>query len=246
MIRDPVSSRWPDRPVQIDGRATEWSDNPVLQEEGFSFRAMNDASNLYLLIGGETREEEMVLSGKYRQDVTLWFVKPDETSRTWGINLDFNHIHPPETSTDTAHPTPVTLSSIGVVPEWVNAQGLVLSTASLPAGLELQDNLFHQNGQPSLYEIKIPLGLIEHQAHSILLDFVTSQVNPDVIKRLQSDAAGQRSNVNGDGDASGGDAGGGRHHKGGGSKGGSHSPSIEAPNPVDLHLEISLTQELKR
>ena len=244
VLRDPINSRWTDQPVEIDGRATEWSDNPVLQEEGFSFRAMNDASTLYLLIAGETRDEEMVLSGKYRQEITFWFVKPDESSRSVGLNLNFSHLHPPASSTDTIHRPSITLASIGVVPEWTNAEGQALSSATLPSGMELQANLFHQNGEKSLYEIKIPLNLLERQGNSVLVDFVTSQVSPDVAAHLQSGRSEQRSS-DGGGESSEGGGGGGHHHRGGGSKGGGRSASVEVPNPVDLHLVIALTPESK-
>jgi len=32
--RDKVESLWPEKPVEIDGRATEWSEMPVLEVEG--------------------------------------------------------------------------------------------------------------------------------------------------------------------------------------------------------------------
>ena len=257
LLRDPVESLWSDKAVQVDGRATEWPEKPALEEEGLGFRAMNDSATLYLLIRGETSDGRMVLSGRYRQDVTLWFVKPDGTSRAWGINLDFSHAHRPA-ETPAAAPPPVTaaaagdtnekiitLSAMGVVSELVIPVGLELSTATLPSGIALQANLSRQNGQQPLYEIGIPLKMIEHQSDSILMDFVTSSVSPDVMAQLQSGRSGQRSS-DGGGDSTGGSGGGGgRHHRGGGSQGGG-SPLIATPSPVDLHLEITLTQESTR
>ena len=75
----------PEKAVQVDGRATEWSQWPVVETGGLSVRAMNDSSNLYLLIRGANDDGRILLSGNYRQNVTIWFLKPDHKTRAWGI-----------------------------------------------------------------------------------------------------------------------------------------------------------------
>lgn len=223
--------------MQIDGHAAEWPQTPALEEEGLSFQAMNDASNLYLLIRGTGGDGRTALTGRFRQNVTLWFVKPDGITRAWGLNLNFSHAHSPEEFPGAAHgdagETPVSLSSMGVVPELVIPQGLQLSTATLPSEIQLQADLPHKNDRQPLCEIGIPLKMIEHQGTSIYADFVTSQVTSDAIRQSQSGQSG-----------SGEGGGGGHHHHGGGSQGGG-SRSIEPPNPLDLHLEIALAEKPK-
>ena len=98
-----VQSRLPDGPVQIDGRATEWALMPVLETHGLSFRAMNDASNLYLLIRGTDSDGRILLSGQYRQNVTLWFLNPSGKTKTWGILFDFLHASVPDSGPGRTH-----------------------------------------------------------------------------------------------------------------------------------------------
>ena len=215
----------------------------MLEEMGISFRAMNDASNLYLLVRGTNSDGRVLMSGKFRQNVTFWFLSADQKSRVWGINLDFSRAHSPEAG------APPTLAAYGIAPEKVVPQGLEVSTATFPSDLEFQADLSSQLGRQPIYEIRIPLALIEPQSKSIYMDFVTSEVSPDVKAELQSAGAGQRSSEGGSGGGSssggGGMRGGSRRHRGGGAQGGSGSKAIEAPKPLDLHLTIGLAKEPK-
>ena len=248
--RDAVPSRWPDKPIQIDGLATEWSDMPVLEEAGISFRAMNDATNLYLLVRGTSSDGRVLLSGKYRQNVTLWFLKPDRKLRAWGINLDFSRAHPP------APDAPATLAALGIEPERVMPQGLEVSTATFPEGFAFEADLSSQRGRQPIYEIRIPLSMVEQKGKSVFLDVVTSEVSPEVKAELQagqSEPHGGESHGTSSGSPPGGPSGqgggmgGGRHHRGmGGSEGGGNaSRSVELPKPLNLHLTIALTKEPK-
>ena len=246
--RDKVSCLWPDKPVQIDGRAVEWSETPVLEESGLAFRAMNDVSNLYLLIRGANSDGRVILSGRYRQNVTLWFLKPDHKTKAWGINLDFGLAHPSETPT---------LAAFGIAPERVLPQGLEVSTAALPSDLEFAADLSSRNGRQPIYEIRIPLAMLEHSGSSIYMDFATSEIGPDVKAELQNgkgeQSSGEANHQGGSERSSGsggsGGAGGGRHKRGGmgGSQGGAgaSSRSIDLPKPLALHLTIGLTREPK-
>ncbi len=150
-----VSSLWPSGPVQIDGRATEWAEFPVQEVSGMGFRAMNDESNLYLLIRGTTSDGRNLLAGKFQQNVTLWFLKPDHKTNAWGINLDFSRAQEP------APDAPPTLASFGMEPERVFPQGLEVSTATFPEGFEFQADLSSQLGRQPIYEMRIPLEMIE-------------------------------------------------------------------------------------
>ena len=100
------------------------------------------------------------MSGRYRQNVTLWFLKPDKKSRAWGINLDFGRAH----ATDSNNAEPPTLASVGIAPEEVLPQGLEVSTAALPSEMEFAADLSSQNGRQPIYEIRIPLALCSNAA----------------------------------------------------------------------------------
>ena len=254
---DKVECLWPEKPVVIDGRATEWSDMPVVETAGIAFRAMNDASNLYVLIRGANSDGRVVLSGRYRQNVTLWFLKPDHKSKSWGINLDFGRAHSPERGEDRGQEhiaeTP-TLATFGVMPEKVLAEGLEVSTATLPSEMEFASDLSTQNGRQPVYEIRIPLQLVERSGKSIYVDFVTSEISPDVKSELQAgrgnpsggegSEGGHQGGAGGSPSGGSGGSGGGRHKRGGagGSQGGA-GKSVTLPKPLAIHLTIALTKE---
>jgi hypothetical protein len=238
---DSVESLWPEKPVQIDGRATEWSEMPVVEDGGLSFRAMNDASNLYLLICGTNSDGRVILAGKYRQNVTLWFLKPDHKTHSWGINIDFSRAHPADPQ---AAPT---LDAFGVTPEIVMPQGLEVSTAPFSTDMELQADLSSQRGRQPVYEIRIPLSLLkEIKSRRLDLAFTTAEVSPDVKTELQSrpeePPAGNKSqsgNQNGSPPRSGGRHG---HGMGGGGAGGNSSHAVEIPKPLNIHLTVKLVK----
>ena len=187
-LRDKVDSLWPDKPIVIDGRATEWSEFPVVEVGGLSFRARNDSSNLYLLIRGANDDGRILLSGNYRQNVGLWFLKPDEKTKAWGITLDFGRAHAPEPAMDGSpdHPRDmVTLSDMGIAPEMVMPQGLEVSTAAFPTDFAFQADLSSARGRQPIYEIQIPLSMIEHKGRTIFFDVVSSEVSPEAKAELQ-------------------------------------------------------------
>jgi hypothetical protein len=247
-----LRSTWPEKPVQIDGRANEWSLMPVIEEEGLSFRAMNDASNLYLLVRGTADEGRTLLSGKYRQNVTFWFLKPDGKSRDWGINLDFSQAHPPAPPANQGAPAPVetapSFAALGVTPEKVLPQGLEVSTATLPLGIEMQADLSSKYGRQPVYEMRIPLAMIERKGTSIFLNFTSSEVNPEVKAELQARQAEERAAEKSRSEGGAPEAGGhGGHH--GRMRAESESsestphPSVEIPKPLTIPLTIHLAQK---
>ena len=241
--RDTVSSLWPDKPVQIDGRAVEWSDMPVVEDSGMSFRAMNDASYLYLLIRGTTADGRVLLAGNYRQNMTFWILKPDHKSNAWGINLDFGRAHAP------APDMPPTLVSYGIEPERVLPEGLEVSTGTFPQDFEFQADLSSQRGRQPIYEVRIPLSMIDYKNRTIYIDVVSSEISPEVKAELQStkpeEHASEKPPEGGGQSPAGG--GGGRHHRGGGGShgGSSAASSVGMPKPVHLHLTIELKKEPK-
>ena len=209
--RDKVESLWPEKPVEIDGRATEWSELPVVEVEGLSFRAMNDASNLYLLIRGANPDGRSLLGGNYRQNVTLWILKPDHKSKAWGINLDFSHAHAPEPDMEGGRMHEremINLSDMGITPEMVLQQGLEVSTTTFPGEFVFQADLSSHHGRQPVYEIRIPLTMVEHKGRTIYFDVVSSDISPEVKAELQGRHSSGESKGSGGGESGG--SGGGR------------------------------------
>ena|GEM_PF-1128159 len=249
--RDKVESLWPEKPVVIDGRATEWTLMPVLEDEGLGFRAMNDASNLYILIRGTANNGRVQLSGRYRQNVTLWFLKADHKTKDWGIMLDFTGAKPLSSVQDWQSLDTIPLSAFGITPEMILPQGLEISTAALPADIEFQADLSSQHSRQPVYEMCIPLQRLQRNGKSIYVDFVTTEVSPEVRAEVQSIATETHGGGNGSvgNQGAGGSPGGhgGRHRGGGmgGQNGGQGTSSVELPKPLDLHLTIRLAKDIK-
>ncbi len=249
-LRDKVDSLWPDKPIVIDGRATEWSEFPVVEVGGLSFRARNDSSCLYLLIRGANDDGRILLSGNYRQNVAIWFLKPDHATKAWGITLDFGRAHAPEPAMDGSpdHPRDmVMLSDMGIAPEMVMPQGLEVSTAAFPAEFSFQADLSSARGRQPIYEIQIPLSMIEHKGRTIYFDVVSSEVSAEAKAELQRQASDHTVGENKSGasspSASPSGGHGGHHHGMGGGGGGSSAKAIDVPKPLALHLTTTLAKE---
>jgi hypothetical protein len=251
--RDKINSLWPEKPIQIDGRATEWSESPVVEVGGLSFRAMNDASNLYLLIRGANDEGRILLSGNYRQNVAIWFLKADHKTRVWGINLDFSRAHAPEPEMEGGRRHPrelVALSDMGMAPEMVMPEGLEVSTSTFPAEFAFQADLSSERGRQPIYEIRIPLAMIEYKGRSIAFDIVSSEISPQVKAELQERRSGEHAGGENKGEGRGGSPGGGRgggmgrHGRGMGGPGGGRggAAAVELPKPLHLQLVVSLAK----
>jgi len=230
--RDKIASLWPSSPVVIDGRAMEWSDMPLLDEDGVGFRAMNDSTNLYLLIGGTANDGRLLLSGKSGQNITLWFLKSDGKTRDWGIDLDFSQEDDPTVA------SPTKLSDWGLAPERVIQQGLEVSTTTFPAEIDFQADLSSQRGRQPLYEMRIPLTMIEHKGRSIDADFVTTDITYERRAQLLSLPPPQSARTMTP------EGGGHHHHAGGGAPGGGSAESTaDLPKRLNLHLVIGLAKE---
>lgn len=145
--RSKVGSRWTPARLAVNGDDSEWADSSAFEEDGLAVMAMNDASDLYLLITGHTGDARDQLSGESHQDLTLWFVGPDGKTRDWGMRIPYGH-RAPLTS---ALRDPAGLDP---EPEFVHYQGARVSTDTLPG--EIVDRLSAQGRRP-IWEIKIPL-----------------------------------------------------------------------------------------
>jgi hypothetical protein len=188
-------------------------------------------------------------------------MKPDHKSKAWGINLDFSHAHPPEGDMDGGHwhaREIINLSDMGIEPEMVLQQGLEVSTTTFPPEFAFQADLSSQHGRQPIYEIRIPLTMVEHKGRSIYFDVVSSDISPEVKAELQghhssaeSSGGSSQGSGGGQGGGSGGSSGGGRgggmgggrHGRGGGSAGGRGGPAaVDLPKPIHLQLTVSLVK----
>jgi hypothetical protein len=256
-----VQSLWPEKPVQIDGRATEWSEWPLVEAKGLSGRAMNDASYLYLLIRGANSDGRTLLSGTYRQNVTTWFLKPDRKARAWGVSLDFIRAQDPESERPGGRRQVreiINLSDIGMVPEMVLPQGLEVSISTFPSNFIFQADLSTEYARQPIYEMQIPLSMIEQKGKSVFLDVVSSEISSEIKTELQSTRMGGRApgdrkgggmgRLNEMGGGGMGGPGGGMGGPGGGSGGPGGSSgefSMDFPKPIHLKLTVHLASPQK-
>src|SRR5579863_9379749 len=143
--RDKIPGHWAQKPVAIDGTDSEWRELDEFDGPGLEFRAMNDASNLYLFITADRRDGRAALSGAYRQDVTLWFIGPGK-ARTWGIRLAFSRFGDADAAIlkdprriDEEPEVP------DLEPELVSALGVDISTAPWPQDISFRPGLDGKN-----------------------------------------------------------------------------------------------------
>ena len=92
--RSRLVSLWTAKPAAVDCDDSGWDESSAFEEDGLSVFARNDASDLYLLLTGHTRETRDQLIGESHQDVTLWFSSADAKTRLWGARLPFSHRSP--------------------------------------------------------------------------------------------------------------------------------------------------------
>ncbi|HEX4047613.1 MAG TPA: hypothetical protein VH309_07255, partial [Elusimicrobiota bacterium] len=90
--RDKISSSWAEKPVSMDGGEEQWSASSETDETSVIFRAMNDSSNLYLLVTPDGQDGKGLLTGGYRQDAALWFLGPDKKTRVWGVGIPYSRL----------------------------------------------------------------------------------------------------------------------------------------------------------
>jgi uncharacterized membrane protein YgcG len=231
--RDKIASLWATLPLSMDGGAAQWAPSDETDETSVIFHAMNDTSDLYLLITPDGKDGKGLLTGNYRQDSTLWFLGADKKTRAWGLNIPYSRLG------QLAPGAPVQ-------PEYLTMQGTQVSTVPAPADIS-----FHldRDGRNPMIAIRIPLkNFTSMNGKPIPLNFTTTPVPPDVAKQITSEKPKTHSGSSGGGHHSGGRHGGG---SGGGGQGGSQgsqpggSPSASAetptvPDPLNLELSVKL------
>src|ERR1039458_5921267 len=123
---DKVTSLWAVQPLSMDGGQEQWSKGDETMEMSVAFRATNDSSDLYLLITPRGRDGRGLLSGSYRQDVTLWFLGPDQKARAWGLLVPYSRLD---------QLAPGTTQAQTIEPEYLTMQDTQVSTAPLPGAV---------------------------------------------------------------------------------------------------------------
>ena len=212
--RGKLESRWAAKPLPVNADDSDWNDSAALEEDGWSWLAMNDGANLYLLVTAHTRDGREQLTGEARQDVGLWFLGADGKSRDWGAKLPYTRRSPlSDALRDPAGVDPE--------PEFASYQGPAVSTSPWPSDLE--DRL-SSTGRRPVWEIKIPLKrLAVGPEGAVLVDFTLSDPKGGVRRRPAEIAPEKTSSPEG-----GGGDGGGRRGKGKGN----HSPDSGSTEPL--------------
>jgi len=188
-IREGVRSLRPTKPVVVDGRSTEWQVMPVSEAGNFGFRAMNDDSTLYLLISATTDKGLAILIGAFHQDVTLWALATDKHSRLWGVRIPYSALG--WQALNSAGPSP-TLDGIGLNPENVVPDGLIVSTASLPPGVKAAGDLTHEFGIKPTLELEIPLKELQEHGRQAYLEFTVAEASPEAKKEAERQTSATR------------------------------------------------------
>ena len=198
----------------------------MTEESGIEFQALNDSSNLYLQIVSDDDDARALLSGKYRQDFTIWFLDPDGKKRAWGARVPFSQM---SASGDNAS---------AVELEMVSMMGIDVSTSPLPDGVQIKAAL---SGKELMYGLQVPLAMLQPASNGkVPFDFVSSPVSEDIQRRSarpQSTSGGQDAGGAGSGGTSGRAGHGG---KGGGKGGSGHNTPGETTPPGPLNLKLTL------
>jgi hypothetical protein len=221
--RDKIASLWAPQPLSMDGGEEPWARSAETDEMSVIFRAMNDSSDLYLLITPDGSDGKGLITGKYRQDAALWFLAPDKKTRAWGLRVPYSRFD---------QITPGTTQAPGAEPEFLTMQGAQVSTSPLP-GFHLE-----RDGRRPLIEIRIALKNFPLANDKVIpLDFATSAVPPAEVERIMNEKPKAHSASSG-----GGRHGGGRH--GGRQSGapGAAAPTATVPDPLDIKLSVKLAR----
>jgi hypothetical protein len=222
--RDKIASLWTPRPLSMDGGEEPWARSTETDEASVIFRAMNDSSDLYLLITPDGSDGKGLITGKYRQDAALWFLAPDMKTRAWGLHVPYSRLD---------QLAPGMTPAPGAEPEFLTMQGAQVSTSPLPG-----DIAFHleRDGRRPLIEIRIALkNFPSANGKAIPLDFATSAVPPAAAEKIMNEKPKAHSASSG-----GGRHGGGRHsgHQSGAPGAAAQTPTV--PDPLDIKLSVKL------
>lgn len=172
--RSRVASRWTAKPLVVDADDTSWKESSAFEDEGLAVMAMNDGSDLYLLVTAHTREVRDQLLGESHQDLAVWFVGRDGKTRRWGARIPFSR---------RAAATASLRDPAGVdpEPELVQYQGAEISSATFPG--DVVDRLASVGRRP-VWELKVPLKRLEpNEDGAVAVDFVVNAPNGGPVRR---------------------------------------------------------------
>jgi hypothetical protein len=207
-----AASLWTSQPLSMDGGQEQWSKSDTASETSVAFRVMNDASDLYLLITPMGRDGKGLLSGGYRQDAALWFLSPDQKTRSWGLRVPYSRLDQLTSGTTQAQT---------VEPECVAMQDTEVSTAPMPGGVSF--HLEFDERKPMI-EIRLALkSLPAPDVKTVLLEFTTTAVPPVIAAQIRNEKIAPG--------APGGGRRGGRRRRGGGQ--GSPQGATQASSSVE-------------
>lgn len=174
--RSKVPSAWSAEPVAAETETGEWPADSCLEESGMSFRAFNGEADLTLLVSASSREGRNRLSGDARQDVEVWFLRPDARTRDWGLRLPYSR-------------------GERVEPELLTSSGPAVSSSAWPT--ELGFRLLHQGRRP-VWEVLVPFSrLAPGKGAGVAFDLAfigTGRTHEDVLRaREDADEDGRAS-----------------------------------------------------
>lgn len=234
-----MACQWTDKPLALDGADAEWSGGEDSALDQIDARALNNAAHLYLRLISDGADGRALLSGVYRQDVTVWFLGKDGKTRDWAVQIPFSELDPPTRLPRRFGEEP---SLPDVTPRFAELHGLVVSTAPLPSEISVKLAL---SGKDTVLEIGIPLEKIRRaNPGRVPFDVVSSQVTAEVEEKLRSKPKQHAANNQADPEWSGGaggSSGGGRRGMARGSRRAGPSSSEDSPPPpINLKLSVRL------
>lgn len=156
----------------LDGRGAAWQDAEPFADSGLALRALNDGSNLYLLLSAENREGRGLLHGVAGQEIALWFMEAGGKKRAWGIAFV------PEAG---AGPGPRELES-----RKVSVEGVRVATSPVPADIEVA---FERSERDPSVGLRIPLSSLSVEGGVVPADLVTGEADEETRRRFERMAA---------------------------------------------------------
>jgi len=81
------TSRWVDKPIIIDGAASDWIIDDGTEDSGFTFAFSNDDENIYFLISPKTNSTKFLLAAAFDQDFTIWVDTGAHKKKNIGLKL---------------------------------------------------------------------------------------------------------------------------------------------------------------
>jgi len=231
--RTRVPAAWPAAAVQVDGGEAKWSGAEEVDQSPLTLRALSDASRLFLRLSADGPEGRALLTGTYRQDLTLWFLDAKGKSRTWGILLPFSSLGPPSPeAAQHVREAPTGIPSIEV--QLALPRRVDVSTAALPQDIQIQ--AFFEHRDP-VFELAVPLArLAGAGSRAVSLDVVSSPVAASIQHLLKTASAGAEASASADAAASGKALESGR-------KRAAQLRPLEFPEPLDLSFSVRLASE---